>query len=92
MDHAPVLAAAKLTFDGVATEGVAVVTAQAALAAELGGGETKNCLCRGACGSNCRCKKDGVLCGRHCGCTTGKGGNCGNHTAGRVGGVPYLIL
>ena len=37
------------------------------------------CACRGACTRNCSCKKNGALCGRHCGCTTGKGGNCKNH-------------
>ncbi len=70
LDRAPALAAAKLAFHGETTERVAVVTEQGALEAELGGGVIKHCRCRGACASKCHCKKDGVLCGRHCRCTT----------------------
>lgn len=76
-----------LNFAGVETAGVPTVTAKAALAAERssrGGGSSSGssvpaCRCKGQCGNRCKCKKQGVLCGRHCGCPHGKGGGCGNH-------------
>lgn len=82
LDKAVPALACHLSFDGVEVAGVPVVTAMAALQAERsrrGGGSTVTaCGCRGACGKGCKCKKHGVLCGRHCGCAHGKGGACGN--------------
>ena len=80
LSKAPPSLASELTFSGTAQRGVPVVSLNVAMAAQPGGGKAAvRCGCRGACTRNCSCKKNGARCGRHCGCITGKGGNCTNH-------------
>ena len=80
LSKAPPSLASELTFSGTAQRGVPVVSLNVAMAAQPSGGKAAvRCGCRGACTRNCSCKKNGARCGRHCGCITGKGGNCKNH-------------
>lgn len=78
LDAAPKACADKLRFTD-AEPGEVTASLNEAQAAESGGVWETRCQCRGKCGKNCKCKNAGVVCGRHCGCLTCHGGNCGNY-------------
>ena len=80
LERAVPRAAAKLNFTGVEYKGLPTVSAKQALQAAPANKPTLSCNCKGACSTQrCTCMKHGKRCGRHCGCKTRHGANCGNH-------------